>query len=105
MSASARISMSAMPIAAACADTTACEMARPYSPCSRVTALPTNSPNRLSPQRRWWSRKESGAPTVKECSHNESFDNSTAIGFISTPKTQRFSTMRRTMWRSSSPLC
>lgn len=104
MSASALASMLAIPTAAACADTTACEMASPYSSWSRVTALPTNSPNRLSPVRRWWSRNDSGAPTVKECSHSDSLASSTAIGLRSTPNTHRFSTMRRTMCLSSSAL-
>ena len=62
----------------------------------------TQAPKRLSPQRRWWSRKLSGAPAVKVCSQSDTLASSTASGFLSTPWTQRLSTMRRTMRRSSS---
>ena len=56
-------------------------------PCSAALSTParTHEPNRLSPQRRWWSRKESGAPTVKVCNQSETLASSTAIGFLSTP--------------------
>ncbi|MNC94311.1 hypothetical protein D3C83_111300 [compost metagenome] len=37
------------------------------------------------PQRRWWSRKDSGAPSVKQSSHSDTLASSTAIGFRSTP--------------------
>ena len=52
---------------------------------ARLVAGLTQEPNRLSPHRRWWSRKLSGAPTVKVCSHSETLASSTAIGFLSTP--------------------
>ena len=45
----------------------------------------TCRPMRESPQRRWWSRKESGAPTVKLCSQSATLASSTVRGFLSTP--------------------
>jgi len=42
-------------------------------------------PRRESPQRRWWSRNERGAPTVKLWSQRETLASSTVSGFLSTP--------------------
>ena len=51
------------------------------SSAASCTRIPTSE----SPQRRWWSRNESGAPTVKLCSQSDTFASSTVIGFLSTP--------------------
>ena len=70
--------------------------------CKPRCTAPNCSPCSESPCFRWWSRKLSGAPTVKVCSHSAVLASSTAIRFLSTPNTLFFNTMRRTMWRSSS---
>ena len=51
------------------------------SPVASVTLSPTSE----SPHRKWWSRNDSGAPTVKLCSHSDTFASSTVSGFLSTP--------------------
>jgi hypothetical protein len=53
------------------------------SSASRTSS--SHSPYSESPQRRWWSRKDSGAPVVKVWSHSDTLVSSTAIGFLSTP--------------------
>ena len=86
ISASVRRSMVCMAPAASAARFTGSWMNRPW-PCAPARSMPwrAQQPNRLSPRRRWWSRKLSGAPTVKVCSHSETLASSTAIGFLSTP--------------------
>ena len=55
---------------------------KPPSRDNSCAASWTRRPISESPQRRWWSRKESGAPTVKLCSQSETLASSTVRGFF-----------------------
>ena len=78
-------SMRCIPLVAASAPAMAEFANSPPSRFNSAVASGTRRPTRESPQRRWWSRKERGVPTVKLCSHSDTFASSTVSGFLSTP--------------------